>query len=134
MSLRDILPSADRLQMVYGVLFTASLMIGTTLWDDAGVSHIGRAGIAVSVGLCLLFVSLCRHRRPLLLCAAFLVSVRLAFALGESTPDGNILFAADCFAVCLSISVIAFRKEIAELSQRQRIHAKPSLQVTLVAD
>jgi hypothetical protein len=131
--LRDILRSRDRLQVVFGVLFTACLVIGTTFWDEAAfqsapVTRTGWTGIAVSAGLCIFFLCLCRNRLPILLCAAFLLSVRLAFALAGSTPDGNVLFAADCLAVCLSLSAIAFRTEIMRLSQRvhELIRAKLS--------
>lgn len=123
-SLRGILRSRDRLDVPVGVLFLLALVTGTALWD--GMASVvpanppGWAGVSVSAALCVVFFVLSRRRWPLLLCATFLISVRLTFVFAESAPPANLGLAADCLGACTALSMIVFRTEIASMWRRIR--------------
>jgi hypothetical protein len=121
--MRGILQSRERLEVPFGVLFMLALVIGTALWDEMAFPIVPAnpaawTGVSVSAALCVLFVSLSRRKWPLLLCAAFLISVRLTFVLAESVPADGFVLTADCLGVCTSLSVIVFRTEIASMWRR----------------
>jgi hypothetical protein len=122
--MRGILQSRERLEVPFGVLFLLALVTGTALWDEmaslAPANPADWTGVIVSAALCIVFLFLSRRRWPLLLCAAFLISVRLTFVFAESVPPGDIVLAADCLGVCTALSVIVFRTEIASMWRRVR--------------
>ncbi len=122
--MRSILQSRDRLEVPFGVLFLLALVTGTALWDEmaslAPANPADWTGVGVSAALCVVFLFLSRRRWPLLLCAAFLISVRLTFVFAESVPPDNIGLAADCLGACTALSVIVFRTEIASMWRRVR--------------
>jgi hypothetical protein len=109
----------------FAVLFLLALATSMALWDDmasqlAPADPSGWMAIGVSATLCVVFLMLSRRKSPLLLCAAFLTSVRLSFVFAESMPLNSIVLAADCLGVCTALSVIVFGTEIANLWQRLR--------------
>lgn len=123
--MRGMLQSRDRLEIPFGVLFMLALVVGMALWDEMALYVVpgnsgGWTGSSVSGALCLVFVSLSRRRWPLLLCAAFLISVRLTFVFAQSVPPDGLGLTADCLGVCTSLSVIVFRTEIASLWRQVR--------------
>ncbi len=123
-SMRGALQLRDRLDVPFGVLFLLALVTGTALWDEMAsvvpANPAGWTGVSVSAALCVVFFVLSRRRWPLLLCAAFLISVRLIFVFAESAPPSNLGLAADCLGACTALSVIVFRTEIASMWRRVR--------------
>jgi hypothetical protein len=122
--------SSDRRELTLGMLFTLSLIVAITIWDAMAlrldpVTWAGCAVIAVSVGSCVLLLSRSRRRWPLLFCAVALISIRLASAFLRSAPAYDVRFPADCLMVCISLSAIAFRQEMAPLSRRIREAFRP---------
>jgi cobalamin synthase len=105
--------------MPFGVLFLLTLVTGTALWDEmaslAPTNPADWTGVIVSAALCVVFFFLSRRKWPLLLCAAFLISVRLTFVFAESVPSNGIGLTADCLGACTALSVIVFRTEIASM-------------------
>jgi hypothetical protein len=125
--LPGILQSRERLEVSFGVLFVLALGIGTALWDEVAFSlapanPAGWTIVSVSAALCVVFFALSPRRWPLLLCAAFLISVRLTFVLAELVPADAVMLTADCLGVCTTLSVIVFRSEIT--SQWRRLGGK----------
>lgn len=122
--IRGILRSRDRFEVPFGVLFLLALVTGTALWDGmtvlAPANSADWTGVIVSAVLCVVFFFLSRRRLALLLCAAFLISVRLTFVFAESVPADSIGLAADCLGACTALSVIVFRTEIQNMWRRVR--------------
>jgi hypothetical protein len=117
--------------MTLAILFTFFLVIGLSVWDamELQFDHPTEAGWgvgAVSAALCALLLVRSRHRLPLLLCAAALISIRLASPFVASISAHDFCFTADCFAVCGSLSAIAFRDQIAIASRRARAFFRES--------
>jgi hypothetical protein len=117
--------SSDRRELTLGILFTLSLIVAVTIWDAMAfhqdpVTWACCAGIGLSAGSCVLLFSLSRRRWPLLFCAVALISIRLASAFLASAAADDARFPSDCLTVCISLSAIAFRQEMAPLSRRIR--------------
>lgn len=121
---RSVLRSRDRLEVPFGVLFLLALVTGTALWDGMTVlppaNSADWTGVIVCAVLSVVFFFLSRRRLALLLCAAFLISVRLTFVFAESVPADSIGLAADCLGACTALSVIVFRTEIQNMWRRVR--------------
>jgi hypothetical protein len=113
------------LEAVLGIPFVLFLVMGATLWDEmvfAGepVTQSSRIGLAISLGACVLLLTVSRRKWPLLLCAFLFASVRIPNVwLGSPFPD-SLRLPVDCLAVSISLFAVIFRTEIAEVINRTR--------------
>lgn len=116
--MRDLLQSRG-LEISFAVLFLLTLATGMAYWDEMASTVPGNSAgwinVTVCAALCSVFLTFSRRRLPLLLCAAFLMSVRLIFVFAETAPPARITLTADCLGICTSLSVIVFRTEIASM-------------------
>jgi hypothetical protein len=108
------------LEAILGIPFALSLAMGAMLWDEiafAGepMTQGSRMGLAISVGACALLLAVARRKWPLLLCALLFASIRIPNVwLGSAFPE-SLRFLVDCSAVSISLFVMCFRNEIANL-------------------